>query len=180
MWMLPLTAHAAEGTGNLLQTVLHSNLFNVVLVLITLGWLANKFNVGQALTAKQTALATTVQQVEQQKQQAQQALQQLKQRSEQLHREIDQILTDARQSADAAAQHIIANAEQEAERIKQRALQQQKQLITQAQQTAEQGFLRQVLDQAEAELRQRTGQGNTHGAIDQFIDGLPQLAGRVG
>jgi F-type H+-transporting ATPase subunit b len=176
-WLLPLNVHAAS--GGWLDTLLHSNALNVLLALLVLGFVARKMNMGQALTQQQAKLAASVQQMEQQKVQTQQALQQLKQRSEVLHREIDLILSEARQSADTIAQQIVSQAEAEAARIRQQAVAQQAQMVAQAKQHIQQQFMQDVLTDAENQLRGKAGQGAEHEAINAFIHALPLVASQV-
>jgi F0F1-type ATP synthase membrane subunit b/b' len=180
--LLPLNVHAAA--GDWLTEVLQSNLFNVVLAIGILGWVLAKLNLGQVLTQRQSSLAASVQQTEQQKQQLQKELQQLKQRTELLHREIDTILSEARASADVISTQIIDQARQDALRIQHQALAQQKQLLLQTEQQIQQTVMRDVLNAVEDQLKQGTQHNISYGgpdtAIDAFIDRLPQLTQKVG
>jgi F0F1-type ATP synthase membrane subunit b/b' len=176
MW-LPLDVHTAS--PDLMTTILHSNALNVLLAVVVLGLIAKKMNLGNALGQQQTKLATAVQQMEQQKHQTQLALNQLKQRSEVLHREIDQILSEARQNADKLAQQIVSQAEHEAARIRQQAQAQQEHMLRQAKTQVQQQFMQDVLNDTEQQLKQRVGQIDPHQAIDHFIHALPMVASQV-
>ena len=176
MW-LPLNIETA--TPDFITNILHSNALNFILAVVVLGLIAKKMNLGNALGQQQAKLANAVQQMELQKHQTQQALNQLKQRSEVLHREIDQILSESRQSADKLAQQIIGQAEHEAARIRQQALAQQEQMLRLTKQQVQQQFMQDVLSDTEAQLKQRIGQVNPHDAIDHFIHALPMVASQV-
>jgi len=109
------TGHIPEPGS--LEWVLSTNVFNIVLVALILGWVIGKFKLLDAFPQQQAQIRQEVEALEQQKRQAETLLAELKQRTANLSTEIDAILAQAKTAAEGLSQQIITDARVQAEKV---------------------------------------------------------------
>jgi F-type H+-transporting ATPase subunit b len=173
---LLLTAVAEEAPRDLMGMLLQSNAFNVLIALVVIVWLIQKFNVLSSLDAKGTAIAAELQAAEASRLAAEKQLADTKTRLAQVTSEVDAILAQAKQSADQLSSHILVGAEAEAARIienaRQRVLQEERATI----QRLQAQLLGDTLNASRHQLVQRLQDPHDRRrTIEQFIDELPTL-----
>ncbi|MEB3246128.1 MAG: ATP synthase F0 subunit B [Vampirovibrionales bacterium] len=107
--------HAASQTT--IEWLLHSNVFNVLMVLAFLAFVINKFKLFSSVGRQQATIAQQLAQAEEKRTQAEQQLLQLQSRISAIDTEAEGILEQARTAANTLQAKLIANAQQEAERL---------------------------------------------------------------
>ncbi len=170
----------AEGHGHTMtfqQYLEHSNLFNVVFVLVVLGILARKFNLIGGIDSQRQKLASEIEAVELQKRKALQQLEETKQLTANLKSEVDSILKNARESAEAMSQQILSDARNESGKIidnaKKRVELEQRSAIK----DLERRLLSDALSDARSELAGNLNASDQKRSVETFLDELSQLKG---
>jgi F-type H+-transporting ATPase subunit b len=158
-----MTAHPAESLS-LLDTLLKSNVFNLALVLALLAFVFNKFKLGQAVTRQRDTIQADLAAAQAQREAAEALLDTAQQRLNALESEIETLMSHAQQSAEALQAQIIANAQQEAQRLleaaHQRGLLEEK--ASAAQVKAD--FIRQAVAEVRSQLAAQNGSSAAHQA----------------
>ena len=169
-----LEAHAESHTSGLMERILESNLLNVLLVVLVLGWILKKTNALSGIDAQREKIAQEVETVERHKQEALAQLQEVQRRTDNLKTEVEGILKNARESAEALSAQILADAKLESTKIVDHA----KKRVELEQRSAAKDLERRLLNDALADAREELA--NTLTAKDQsrsveaFIDELAQ------
>lgn len=109
--------HAAPcpvDTGGVLDTVLFSNVINVLIVVVLLFWLIRKFDLLSFLAKKRNEILETIHNVKEERRIKQNALEQTKLSIKNSDQEVEKIIDDGEEVAESLSERIIQNAEQEA------------------------------------------------------------------
>lgn len=174
-----LQAHHSSGEHpmTLLQQLEHSNVFNVLLVVLILGFVAKKLNVFNSIDTQRQKLASEVQAVELQKQKALEQLEEAQRKTSNLNNEIQEILTAARTSAEAMSNQILSDARNESAKIvenaKRRVELEQKSAIK----DLERRLLNDALADARTELASQLNAADQKRSVETFLDELSQIKG---
>lgn len=113
------TEHASA--PSILETIAYSNVINVAIVFIFLGWLINKYNLFSGISQSQKKIIDDLIKAEKSKEDS---IKQLKSAEEKLHKakeDADNIISEAEKIALKIKADIISDAEKEADRIIQQA-----------------------------------------------------------
>ncbi|MBK8191337.1 MAG: ATP synthase F0 subunit B [Vampirovibrionales bacterium] len=168
-----LTASAsAEGDGSLLSWLLSSNVFNIALVAVLLGFLIKRLNLFKGFADKQRAVAQEIESAQRRKQEALSALEQIQGRMQTIQGDIDAILSQAQSAAETLSTQMLTDAQAEAQKIVDAA----RARIEVEQKTAAKMLETRLLKEALSDTRQelkRLPQDAQQRAIDDFIDALP-------
>jgi F-type H+-transporting ATPase subunit b len=174
-----LMAHEGHEPLSLMERIKESNVFNIVLVAIILGILAKKFNLISGISTKQSQIAAEVQAIEHQKKEALAQLEEAKHRTANIKTEVNEILNNARESANALSAQILSDAKNESNKIIENA----KKRIELEQRAAikelEKRLLNDALLDARSELAQTLSLPDQKRSIDNFLDELSQLKGGI-
>jgi len=171
---------ATEGGEHALTPLLQiekSNLFNIVLVAVILGYLAKKFNLMGGIDSKQTQISTEIQAIENQKKQALAQLEEAKRRTANLNSEVNDILNDARESANSMSAQIIADAKTESTKIIEHARKRVELEQRSAMKDLEKRLLNDALLDARSELANSLSATDQKRSVEAFLDDLTQLKG---
>jgi F-type H+-transporting ATPase subunit b len=173
-----LEAHAAgHESAGLWERVLESNLINVVLVLLVLGWVIKKNNLLGGIDAQRAKIAEEVESVEHQKQKALAQLEEVQRRTDNLKSEVADILKNARESAESLSAQIIADAKLESSKIVDNA----KKRVELEQRSAAKDLEKRLLNDALADAREELAKTLTakdqSRSVESFIDELAQSKG---
>lgn len=188
--MLPLSFHHfvqqmplymlevhAEHPAGLWERILESNLINVLIVLAIIGWVVKKSNALSGIETQRAKIAEEVEKAEHQKQTALAQLEEVQRRTNNLKSEVEEILKNARESAETLSGQIIADAKMESSKIVDNA----KKRVELEQRAAAKDLEKRLLNDALADAREELA--NTLTAKDQsrsvesFIDELAQSKG---
>lgn len=170
----------AEGHGqamSLQQFLEHSNVFNVVLVLLILGFLAKKFNLFGGIETQRQKLSAELEAVELQKKQALAQLEEAKQKTASLKSEVDDILKAARESAESMSTQILNDARSESTKIVENAKKRVELEQRSAIKDLERRLLSDALSDARAELAGNLNAADQKRSVETFLDELSQLKG---
>lgn len=171
-----LEAHA-EAPHDLMGAILQSNLLNVIIVLLILGWVIKKQNLLSGIDTQREKIAAEVSQVEQRKQDALKQLEDVKRRTASLKDEVEAILKNARESAEALSAQIIADAKMESTKIVDNA----KKRVDLEQRSAAKELERRLLNDALADAREELAKTQTakdqHRSVEAFLEELSQMKG---
>ncbi|WP_373531108.1 hypothetical protein [Vampirovibrio sp.] len=168
----------AEGHGHsmtLMQQLEHSNVFNVALVVLILGFLAKKFNLLGGIEAQRKQLASGIEAVELQKKQALQQLEEAQRKTANLTAEVDEILNNARQSAEALSKQILNDARSESDKIIENAKRRVELEQRSAIKDLERRLLSDALSDARVALAGDLNAADQKRSIETFLDELSQL-----
>lgn len=161
----------------LIQQLEHSNVFNVLLVAFILGVVAKKFNLFAGIDSHRQKLASEIEAVELQKQKALAQLEEARQKTQNLKTEIDEILDNAKNAAEAMSKQILSDARAESSKIVENA----KKRVELEQRTAikdlERRLLNDALADARAELASQLNASDQRRSVETFLDELATLKG---
>lgn len=172
-----LQAEGHEHSMTLMQQIEHSNVFNVVLVLLILGFLAKKFNLFGGIEAQRQKLSAELEAVELQKRQALEQLEEAKQKTANLKSEVDTILKTARESAESMSAQILNDARNESAKIVENAKKRVELEQRSAIKDLERRLLNDALSDARAELAGNLNAADQKRSVETFLDELSQLKG---
>jgi F-type H+-transporting ATPase subunit b len=172
-----LQAHAEAEPAGLWDRILHSNLLNVVLVLLILGYFIKKQNLLSGIDSQQSKIANEVQILENQKKEALAQLEDVKNRTANLKSEVDEILKNARQSAEALSTQILTAAQTESAKIVDNA----KKRVELEQRAAIKGLedrlLNDALSDAREEMARSLSATEQKRSVETFLEELSHLKG---
>lgn len=171
---------AGEGHGHsmtLMQQLEHSNVFNVVLVALILGFLAKKFNLFGGIEAQRNKMASEIEAVELQKKQALEQLEEAKRKTANLKSEVDEILKSARESAESMSSQILSDARNESSKIIENAKKRVELEQRSAIKDLERRLLNDALSDARSELASNLNAADQKRSVETFLDELSQLKG---
>lgn len=154
-----------------------SNVFNIVLAALILGFLIKKFNLLGAIDTQQNQISSEVQAVENQKKEALAQLEDAKRRTANLNAEVDEILKSARESAEALSAQIIADAKSESTKI----IENTRKRVELEQRAAikdlEKQLLSDALLDARSELANSLNTQDQKRSVEAFLGELSQMKG---
>jgi F-type H+-transporting ATPase subunit b len=168
-WMPAWLLAVAE--PGILEAVLESNLVNIAIIL-TLLYLLGRRVVGEALAKRRESILEELRQAEQRKQEALERLAKEQQKLAQAQQEAERIRRQAEASAEARRQELLQQVEQEIERLRAKAARdlaaEQEQIL----QELRRQIVRQALRKVEQELPQHLNEQIHHRLIEQGIQML--------
>ncbi|WP_414411697.1 F0F1 ATP synthase subunit B [Synechococcus sp. O70.1] len=168
-WMPAWLLAVAE--PGILEAVLESNLINIAIIL-TLLYLLGRRVVGEALAKRRESILEELRQAEQRKQEALERLAKEQQKLAQAQQEAERIRRQAEASAEARRQEMLQQVEQEIERLRAKAARdlaaEQEQIL----QELRRQIVRQALRKVEQELPQHLNEQIHHRLIEQGIQML--------
>jgi F-type H+-transporting ATPase subunit b len=114
-----LTTETAQPTGNaeaggLFDTVLYSNLINVLIVIVFLVWIVRKYNILSLLAKKRNEILEAIHNVKEERRVKQNALEQTKQKVKNSDQEVAKLIDEGKEVAATLSDRAIKNAEQDA------------------------------------------------------------------
>ncbi|MFS8893490.1 F0F1 ATP synthase subunit B [Synechococcus sp. O70.1] len=161
----------AVAEPGILEAVLESNLINIAIIL-TLLYLLGRRVVGEALAKRRESILEELRQAEQRKQEALERLAKEQQKLAQAQQEAERIRRQAEASAEARRQEMLQQVEQEIERLRAKAARdlaaEQEQIL----QELRRQIVRQALRKVEQELPQHLNEQIHHRLIEQGIQML--------
>jgi F-type H+-transporting ATPase subunit b len=167
--------HGAAEPSGFWDTLLRSNLLNVLIVAGVIVWAFNKFQLGSAVGRQQVLLQKQIDDIEAQKKQALSQLKEVQQQTANLRSEVESILNQARQSADSLSRQMLQEAQLEAERIVEMA----KKRVALEERSASKELQARLLEDALAIVRQRLsaslGEDEHQRAMSAFVAEIGQL-----
>jgi F-type H+-transporting ATPase subunit b len=172
-----LQAHAEPESLGLWGRILHSNLLNVALVLFILGYVVKKQNLLSAIDTHQHKIAGEIQAIETQKQEALAQLEDVKKRTANLKTEVDEILRNARESAESLSVQILASARTESGKIVENAKKRVELEQRAAMKSLEERLLNDALSDAREEMARTLTVVDQKRSVEAFLDELSQMKG---
>lgn len=171
-----LTASGNE-SGGLLESLIHSNVINILLVALLLGFLIRKFNLFQGVENRRAQIAAEIQAAEARKAEALAQLEEANRKSKRLKAELDEIMKSAADSAQALSAQIVEDARQEAARIVENA----RKRVALEQRTAVKDLERRLLSDSlrdtRVELAAAMTPQNQRRSVEAFLDDLARVRG---
>ncbi|MFS8906276.1 F0F1 ATP synthase subunit B [Synechococcus sp. O70.2] len=161
----------AVAESGILEAVLESNLINIAIIL-TLLYLLGRRVVGEALAKRRESILEELRQAEQRKQEALERLAKEQQKLAQAQQEAERIRRQAEASAEARRQELLQQVEQEIERLRAKAA---RDLAAEQEQILQElrcQIVRQALRKVEQELPQHLNEQIHHRLIEQGIQML--------
>jgi len=170
---------ASEGHEHLtlMQQLEHSNVFNVVLAALILGFLIKKFNLFGGIETQRNKMATEIETVELQKKQALEQLEEAKRKTANLKAEVNEILKNARESAESMSSQILNDARNESAKIIENAKKRVELEQRSAIKDLERRLLNDALSDARTELAGNLNAADQKRSVETFLDELSQLKG---
>jgi F-type H+-transporting ATPase subunit b len=177
IYLLQASHGGEHHTMTLMERLQHSNVFNVILVALILGFLIKKFNLLSGIGNKQAQIAAEVQAIENQKKEALAQLEEAKRRTANLQSEVNDILNSARESAESISAQILVDARAESTKIIENAKRRVELEQRSAIKDLERRLLNDALMDARSELANTLTTSDQKRSVEAFIDELPQLKG---
>lgn len=166
-----------EQAGGLWEHLKESNVFNQVLVLVILGFLIQKFNLFKGIDTKREQISNEVITLENRKKEALAQLEETKKRTANLKSEVDEILNNARQSAESISAQILSDAKNESSKIIENAKHRVELEQRSAIKDLEKRLLNDALHDARVELAQSLTADQQKRSVESFLDELAELKG---
>jgi F-type H+-transporting ATPase subunit b len=156
------------------EYLLQSNVFNVLLVVLFLGWVFKKVNLPQTFERQRENILLDLETAEQQHKRALAELETLKTKTANLSQEVDGILKTARESAEAVSAQIIENAKQEANKIVETSRRRVELEQKAAAKSLEARLMNDALQQVRETLTQEMDQKSQDRSVEAFLEELSQ------
>lgn len=177
-----LEANVSHEQGNLWQQFSHSelaesNVINILLVVLVLGVVIKKFNLFGGIDAQREKIATEILTIENKKKEALAQLEDTKRRTANLKSEVDEILNNARTSAEALSLQILNDAKAESSKIVDNAKRRVELEQRSAIKDLEKRLLNDALQDARVELAQSLTADQQKRSVESFLDELTELKG---
>lgn len=170
----PLQVEHGAHEPSFFEYLVNSNVFNFLIAVIILGWLFGKFGLFNFFGDQRDKIAKDVERVQAEKAQAQARLKQIEARTAGLNAEVDEILSQARQSAETLSAQIIENAREEAGKI----VENSKRRVELEQRAAanqlEQRLLQDAIEDARSLLEENMSQDLQKRSVEAFIEEMEQ------
>jgi F-type H+-transporting ATPase subunit b len=173
-----LSAGHAHKALTLTERLIESNVFNVALVLLILGFLLRKFNVAGQLDNQRKQIAADVEAAECQKREALEQLNALKDKVASLDQSVQEILEEARQTGESISRQMIETAEQESLKIIENTRKRLEMEAHSASRQIQAKLLREAVADARLELVSSYDTDEQSASVDQFLAELPLLERR--
>jgi F-type H+-transporting ATPase subunit b len=174
LWLMPLAVEAveleesAEEAGIGIQQILESNLINIVIILGLLIVLGRNV-IGDILAKRRQEIEQQLRDAEKRKQEALEQLSDQQQKLAQAQQEAERIKQQAETNANKLREEILAQAEKDVEKLRATAERDLEAERDRAIQELRQYITQQALSRVEAELPQRLGSGQHTQLIDRSI-----------
>lgn len=172
-----LQAHTEAESLGLWERILHSNVLNILLVALVLGIILKKQNVLGGIDAQRNKIASEIHSIENQKKEALAQLEDVKNRTANLKKEVDDILKQARDSAEALSSQILSDAQHESAKIVDNA----KKRVELEQRAAMKGLEEKLLNDALSDAREEMARSLTAAdqkrSVEAFLEELSQMKG---
>ena len=166
-----------EITGGLWDQIIHSNVLNLLLVLLVIGWALRKQNVGAGIESQRQKIADELQAVEHQKQTALAQLETVKKQTANLQSEVNGILKNAQESAETISAQLLSDAHTEAGKIvenaKKRVVLEQRAALKNLQAR----LLTEAVDEAREEMARSLSVADQKRSVEAFLDDLSAMKG---
>jgi len=172
-----LSTHAAAEEGGFMHYILESNVINIVLAALVLGFLVKKFNLLAGIDTQQRKVAETVETTERQRAEALAQLEEAKRRTANLNAEVEEILKNAKESAEALSSQILADARTESAKIVENAKKRVELEQRAAAKELERRLLNDALSDAREELTQSLSSNDRARSVESFLDELKTVKG---
>ena len=166
-----------EHAGGLWEQIIESNVINQLFVLVILGFLIKKFNLFAGIDAKRDQISSEITALEAKKQEALSQLEDTKKRTANLKSEVDEILNNARQSAEAISVQILNDAKAESGKIVDNAKRRVELEQRSAIKDLEKRLLNDALQDAREELARSLTVDQQKRSVETFLDELAELKG---
>jgi len=163
--------------GGFWEHILKSNVINIALVLFILGFLVKKLNLLSGIDTQQEKIATEVHTLEKRKREALAQLEETQRRTANLKSEIDAILSQARESAEALSLQILNEAKADSGRIVENARRRVALEQRGAIKDLEKRLLNDALQDARVELAQSLNAEQQKRSVETFLDELSAMSG---
>ena len=165
---------ASAGEQDFLSWLVSTNVFNIVMMALVLGFLIKKFNLLNVFDERRETVRKEVEALEAKRDEAFAELETIKQKTQNLSDEVEAVLKQAESAASGLSQQILDDARLEAEKI----VEASKKRMEMEQRTAvallEKRLLAEAIQDAQSELA-ALSDDDKHRSVDSFIDALPQL-----
>jgi F0F1-type ATP synthase membrane subunit b/b' len=171
-----LQAHGAE-SKTLMETLVESNLFNVVLVALILGFLIKKFDLFAGVEGQRSKIAREIEAIELQKREAMEQLNEVKQKTASLTSEVEEILRNAKTSAEGLSIQIVSDARTEASKIVENSKKRVELEQRAAMKELEKRLLNDALYDARSELANNLTAADQKRSVETFLEELSQVKG---
>lgn len=166
---------ASPEKSDFYSVLVHSNLFNILLVVVILTWVVKKFNLLQMIDNRREIIAGEIEQIEAQKRQALRQLEDVQEKTERLSGEVEQILASAQESAQALSHQILEEAKAEASKIvestKKRMALEQKAAVK----ALETRLMEEAIQEAKESLARETDKHAQKRSVEAFLNELTHL-----
>ncbi len=174
-----LQAHHESGEHpmSFLQQLEQSNVFNVLLVALILGFVAKKLNLFGSIDVQRQKLAAEIEAVELQKKKALEQLEETQRKTSNLNDEINEILSTARASAESMSNQILSDARNESTKIVENAKKRVELEQRAAIKDLERRLLNDALADARTELASQLSAADQKRSVETFLDELSQIKG---
>lgn len=168
-----LTA-SAHGSGNvpLMDWLLSTNVFNILLMALLLGFLIQRFGLLKGFAAQHDRVVQEIQAAEARRREAQEALAEVERRTGTIQQDIEAILAQAQRAADTLSAQLLSEAQADAQKIVDAA----RARVAVEQQTAAAMLEARLLKEALADARHQLAhlpEDEHQRAIEAFIEALP-------
>lgn len=163
-----------HGPLPLWEYLLQSNVFNVLLVVLFLGWVLKKVNLPEAFKQKRETILLDLETAEQQHKKALAELETLKAKTAHLSQEVDGILKTARESAEALSVQIIESAKQEANKIVETSRRRVELEQKAAAKSLEARLMNDALQEVRETLTQEMDQKSKDRSVEAFLEELSE------
>lgn len=175
--MYLLVVQEGHESLSLMERIQESNVVNIILVALILGFLAKKFNLIGGIDAQRAKIGDEIQSIENQKKEALAQLEEAKRRTANLKSEVDEILSAARESAEALSAQILSDAKSESSKIVENARKRVELEQRASIKELEKRLLNDALLDARSELANTITAQDQKRSVETFLDELSQLKG---
>ena len=156
------------------EWLVSTNVFNILLVALILGYLIRRFNLFGIFDTKEAEIRRDVEAIERQKEEALRHLDEVRARTKVLSAEVEEILNQARASAESLSTQILADAKADAEKI----IEASKRRIEVEQKAAAKDLERRLMEDALSDARVELSSmeaSQRKQSVESFIDTLPSI-----
>ena len=164
-------------SGSLWDKLLHSNVLNLLLVLLIIGWLVRKQNLLGGIEAQRGKITNELLVIERQKQEALTQLHDIQNRTSRLQTELEGILQNARESAETLSAKMMADARTEAGKIVENAKSRVALEQRAAMKMLQARLLNEAVTDAREEMIRSLSVSDQKRSVEAFLDDLPNLKG---
>lgn len=169
-----LSASHGEHEVPFFEWLISTNIFNILLVAVFLGILIKRFNLLGIFDTRQVEIRRDVETMERQKEEALRHLEEVRARTKNLSAEVEEILNQARASAESLSSQILSEAQEDAEKI----IEASKRRIEVEQKAAAKDLERRLMEDALQDARDEISAmkaSQRKQSVESFIESLPAV-----